>query len=159
MLKPADILSKAAGAMCLTLATAAVFASPLLFSAQTDFMPAAPIDHFKLYGFDKKNGWRSWELEGARAVIGTDGSVKVVDMKLRIFEASERQVVNMTIVSPLAQMPTSRDKIEGKDTIIMTAKGLYLGGTDWSWQPDEHRLFIKHKTHAVIDGEMGPILE
>jgi len=158
MRNTADIIRKAAGASRLAGAAFAFFAT-LCLNAQTDLLPAAPIDHFRLYGFDKENGWRSWQLEGARAEIGTDGSVTVIGMKLQIFEASERQVVNMTIESPIARMPKTRDRIEGDDTLIMTAKGIYLGGQDWTWKPDEHRLFIKQKTHAVIDGEMGPILE
>jgi hypothetical protein len=160
MLKTADIIKGTTGALRLAAALLSVSAAPLCTLAQTtDLLPAAPIDHFRLYGFDKDNGWRSWQLEGARAEIGTDGSAKVIDMRLQIFEASEKQVVNMTIVSPIAQMPKTRDRIEGGDTIIMTAKGVYLSGSDWSWQPDLHRLFIRYKTHTVIEGEVGPILE
>lgn len=139
--------------------TALLCAMALPLCAQTDLLPAAPVDHFRLYGFDEANGWRSWVLEGARADIKPDGSVSITGMKLRIFEANERQNVNLTIESPLARMPRTRDRIEGPDTILLTAKGIYLSGIDWLWKPEEKRLFIKHKTHLVIDGEIGPVLE
>ena len=157
MPRAANIFGKAALSGCVA---AVVLASPASLSAQTtDLLPVAPVDHFKVYGFDKNNGWRNWELEGARAVIGADGSVKVIDMKLRIFEASEKQVVNMTIESPLAGMPTTRDRIEGPDKLLMTAKGILLSGEDWCWRQDEHKLTIKRRTHTVVEGEVGPVLE
>jgi hypothetical protein len=130
-----------------------------VFAQTNDLLPAAPVDHFRLYGFDEKNGWRSWVLEGARADLRPDGSVSITGMKLRIFEANERQNVNLTIESPLARMPRTRDRIEGPDAILLTAKGIYLSGLDWLWKPEEKRLFIKNKTHLVIEGEVGPVLE
>jgi len=36
---------------------------------------------------------------------------------------------------------------------------IYLSGLDWLWKPEEKRLFIKNKTHLVIEGEVGPVLE
>ena len=155
---PADILGMTDCAKSCFAALFLAAAAPLC-AQMTDILPAAPVDHFRLYGFDKVNGWRAWQLEGARANIGTDGSIQVTDMMLRVFEANERQVVNLTIESPLARMPVSRDRIEGRDSILLTAKGVSLGGVDWVWQPEGKRLLIKHKTHVVIEGEIGPVLE
>jgi hypothetical protein len=128
-------------------------------AADDNFLPDAPIDHFRVFGFDKVSGWRSWQLEGAKAEFPADGSVRVSDMRLRIYEASDRQIVNMLIESPMASMPRSKDYIGGPSSIVMNAKGVFLGGENWTWQPEQHRLIIRKHTHAVIDGEVGPILE
>ena len=143
-------------ALLFALATPCGFASQ---TGATDILPSAPVDHFRVYGFDKDTGWRSWQLEGAKAEFPSDGSVKVSDMRLHVYDANDSQTVNMLILSPVASMPKSKDYIGGPGSIVLTAKGVYLGGENWTWQPDGRTLIIRKHTHAVIDGELGPILE
>ena len=142
----------------LALSLAAAFASQGLV-AQTDLLPDAPIEHFRVFGFDKLNGWRTWQIEGSRAEFDKDGTVQVSDMRLRIYEASKAQTINMLIESPIARMTKTHEAIEGPGTIILTAKGIFLGGENWLWNPDKKTLLIRERTHAVIDGGFGSILE
>jgi hypothetical protein len=119
----------------------------------------APVEHFKISGFDKDNGWRNWQLEGSKAVFAADGSVNVTGMRLRVYEPSDRQIVNMLIESPLAVMQKDKQSISGPGSIIMNSKGIFLGGENWTWVPDDRKLTIRTHTHTVIEGEFGPILE
>ena len=132
---------------------------PASLCAQTDLIPDSPVDHFRVFGFDKTTGWRTWQFEGARAEFPSPDLVRVRDMKIRIYEAGEGQKVNLFIESSLALMQKKNQIVEGPETIIVTARGLYLCGENWSWYPDERRLLIRHRTHAVIHGAVGPILE
>jgi len=122
-------------------------------------VPTSPVEHFKIYGFDKENGWRNWQLEGNKAVFSSDGSIDIAGMRLHIFEASDRQTANMLIESPRAVLDKERDSISGPDTIVMNSSGIFLGGENWTWRPDDRKLTIRTHTHAVIQGEIGPVLE
>ncbi|HNX04774.1 MAG TPA: hypothetical protein PKI32_04695 [Opitutales bacterium] len=132
---------------------------PSVALAQTDLIPDSPVDHFRVFGFDKTTGWRTWQLEGAKAEFPNADIVRIRDMKIRLYQAGGEQKVNLFIESSLAVMQRARQNVDGPETIVVTAKGLYLCGENWSWYPDEHRLLIRQKTHAVIHGAIGPILE
>ena len=132
---------------------------PSAFSEDSGLRPDAPIERFRVYGFDDDTGWRAWQIEGSRAEFLTNGSVQVRDMRLRVFEANDAQKVDLSITSPLATMPPARDKVEGPGVIVMEARGFFLGGEGWTWHTKEKTLSIAAKAHTVIDGELGPILE
>ena len=142
--------------LCAALAVAAL---PSVAHAQSAITPGAPVDHFRLYGFDKDNGWRNWQLEGAKAEFAPDGAITITNMRLHIFEPDGTQTVKLFIQSPVANMAKDHSVISGPDTIVLTSKGVYLGGQDWSWYPATKRLVIRNHTHTVIEGEIGPILE
>jgi hypothetical protein len=130
-----------------------------VLAQSTDLVPDSPVDHFRVFGFDKTTGWRTWELDGAKAEFPGLDTVRVSDMKIRLFQAGADQKVNLFIESPLAIMSRAKQTVDGPDMIVVTARGLYLCGKNWSWAPDERRLLIRERTHAVITGAVGPILE
>lgn len=141
------------------IATLTCLLLPAIAPAQMELVPGAPVEHFRIYGFDKANGWRSWQLEGAQAEITQNGSIKVDMLKLRVYESDSSQTVNLTIESPLAVMDRARDLVGGPGTIVVTARGIFLGGENWTWSPTDKTLRIRTKTHAVLDGELCPVLE
>jgi len=130
-----------------------------LFAQTTDLVPDSPVDHFRVFGFDKTTGWRTRELDGDKAEFTGTDTVRVSGLKIRRFQAGAEQKVNLFIESPIALMSRSRQTVEGPDTIVVTARGLYLCGQNWSWSPDNRRLLIRERTHAIITGAVGPILE
>jgi hypothetical protein len=141
-------------------ASVALFAASAFAEKSSDgIAPTAPVDRFRIYGFDKENGWRDWQIEGARAVFVADGAIDVSGIRLRIYEASDRQNVNMTIESPKAVLSKDRESISGPDTIVMNAKGIFLGGENWTWSPENRKLTIRSRAHTVIEGEIGSVLE
>lgn len=121
--------------------------------------PNAPVERFSIYNFDQENGWRTWKLEGRSAVIGQGGAVTLSDVRLRVFEASERQSETLLIESPLATMAAGKGSIGGPSEILVIAEGFLLTGEDWTWQTKERTLLINTKAHAVLEMSLGPLLE
>lgn len=127
--------------------------------ADSELLPDAPVERFRIYGFDNKNGWRTWQIDGDRAEFGRDGYISVTGMTLKVFENNGSQNVDVTIKSPIARIPAAKDRVDGPDSISVDARGVHLEGSNWTYFANERRLTLRQRSRAVIKGDMGTFLE
>ncbi len=146
---------------CLTLLSAALPALPARSGTeeQASLSPDAPVERFNIHAFDPLSGWRTWRLEGERAEFPSPGAVRMRDITFIVFEPEKAQRVMLRIESPVAETASGREQVTGPGEILVTADGFLLAGRDWTWHTGERRLSIRSSAHAVIEGELCPILE
>lgn len=145
-----------------TLATLAAVALPSLAFATdglSELIPDAPLERFRVYGFDDTTGWRIWQLDGSIAEFPQDGSVVVRDLRFRVFKDGGEQEQDILIESPLAVLPAARDRVHGPGGIVALSEDFWLGGEDWTWFVGQRRLIVGRRAQAVIDGTICPVLE
>jgi len=127
--------------------------------ARAQFVPSAPVQDFKLYGFDEETGWRVWQIEGSSgAFVDENAPVQIKNMRLRTYQASDEQAVELRIDSPQALVDPKARTAVGPSELVVRGPTFYVRGEDWSWNGATETLHIKRNAHVTIRGEFGALI-
>jgi hypothetical protein len=122
-------------------------------------LPDAPIENFKLPGFDSETGYRTWELKGSEVSYVDENQVLIQDMVLTSFQGRSGVVVDFKIESPKAAMFLKEGAARGDSPIRVTGDGFVLVGRDWSFENKKKKLVIRKNARVVFEQNLDYIIK
>jgi len=122
-------------------------------------LPDAPIENFKLPGFDPETGYRTWELKGSEVSYVDENQVLIQDMVLTSFQGRSGVVVDFKIESPKASMFLKDGVARGDSPIRVTGDGFVLVGRDWSFENKQKKLVIRKNARVVFEQNLDYIIK
>jgi hypothetical protein len=123
-----------------------------------EMVPNAPVENFRLPMFNEE-GYRSWDLRGAKGIYVDGTHVDVIDMKIRIFSGDESNDVLTEITSPSAAVLLTENKAIGQDTILISSKDYKITGQNWTWDGDNDSFTIEGEVVVTFFEGIGDILK
>ncbi|TVR52558.1 MAG: hypothetical protein EA425_04525 [Puniceicoccaceae bacterium] len=143
-----------------SLATGAVqlLACVLAAALAAQMTPNAPIENFRLPMFNEA-GYRTWDLRGDVGRYLDANRVEVDNMRLRLYSGDEAEMVDTTILSPLAVFFPHETRAAGPGPIEITSLNFQISGTDWEWFGDTQTIRIDEDVRVVFRESVGNILK
>ena len=105
---------------------------PCAFS-QTGIVPVSA-KSFKVSNFDEKSGYRDWEITGDEAKYVSDDKILVDNMRLNIFDGSEKGNIDYEISSKVADVFPRTKSAGGDGMLYAKGQAFNLEGKTWLWQ-------------------------
>jgi len=123
-----------------------------------EMIPNAPVENFRLPMFNEE-GYRSWDLRGAKGIYVDGTHVDVIDMKMRVFSGDEANDVLTEITSPTATVLLTENKAIGRNTILISSKDYNITGQNWTWDGDNDSFTIEGEVVVTFFEGIGDILK
>ncbi|RKX34565.1 MAG: hypothetical protein DRP71_06710 [Verrucomicrobia bacterium] len=123
-----------------------------------EMIPNAPVENFRLPMFNDE-GYRSWDLRGARGIYVDGTHVDVIDMKMRVFSGDEENEVLTEITSPTATVLLMENKAIGRNTILVSNKDYTITGQNWTWEGSNDSFTIEGDVVVTFFEGIGDILK
>lgn len=120
--------------------------------------PNAPVENFRLPMFNEE-GYRSWDLRGAKGIYVDGTQVDVIDMNIRIFTGDEENEVLTEITSPTATVLLAENKAIGRNTILISSKDYSISGQNWTWDGNHDSFTIEGDVVVTFFEGIGDILK
>jgi hypothetical protein len=123
-----------------------------------EMIPNAPVENFRLPMFNEE-GYRSWDLRGAKGTYVDGTHVDVIDMKMRVFSGDEENEVLTEIVSPTATVLIAENKAIGRNTILISNQDYRITGQNWTWEGNTDSFIIEGDVVVTFFEGIGDILK
>lgn len=123
-----------------------------------EMTPNAPVENFRLPMFNDE-GYRSWDLRGAKGIYVDGTHVDVIDMKMRVFSGDENNEVLTEITSPTATVLLTENKAIGRNTILISNKDYSITGQNWTWEGSNDSFTIEGDVVVTFFEGIGDILK
>jgi hypothetical protein len=120
--------------------------------------PNAPVENFRLPMFNEE-GYRSWDLRGAKGIYVDGTHVDVIDMNIRVFTGDEENEVLTEITSPTAAVLLTENKAIGRNTILISSKDYSITGQNWTWDGNNDSFTIEGDVVVTFFEGIGDILK
>jgi hypothetical protein len=110
-----------------------------------------PVDDFVMPIFDD-DGHRMWEARGESAVLGTDESLHVTDMRLSCFTGSNGTTEAFFAVSDAATIIPGTHKALGESKIEIFGENFCASADAWEFFGDSKKIVAKNNVRVLLDG-------
>ncbi|MBC2596344.1 hypothetical protein H5P28_18915 [Ruficoccus amylovorans] len=130
--------------------------------ARDDAMrPDAPINKFRLPGFDDATGNRTWLLSGDEAIVKNPEEIEVTAMVLKTYGADDPVTAQTTIQSPLAIIYPKEGIAWGTGLITIHDRhdAYSIVGENWAWHNKEHKITINQDARVTFRESLGSIID
>ena len=123
-----------------------------------EMIPNAPVENFRIPMFNEE-GYRSWDLRGAKGTYVDGTHVDVIDMKMRVFSGDEENKLLTEITSPTATVLIAENKAIGRNTILISNKDYRITGQHWTWDGNNDSFAIEGDVVVTFFEGIGDILK
>jgi len=144
--------------ICLGLAIVAMVLIPLHSILLAQMIPNAPVENFRLPMFNAE-GYRTWELRGAKGIYRDGDHVDLVAMEIQLFTGDASGEVQTEITSPDATVLIAENKAVGHNGILITNRDFKITGQNWTWHGNEDRVSIETNVEVTFFEGIGDILK
>ncbi|MBR4598310.1 MAG: hypothetical protein IKO42_07950, partial [Opitutales bacterium] len=89
------------------------------------------VANFELPSFDKKTGFKEWELFGKKAKYFNERKIDVFDMKLDMFDGKKSAEKKATFTTDFAEVSALAKTAKSKSPLTVSGEGFKLVGDEW----------------------------
>lgn len=132
----------------------------LQVDAAETMQPKAPIQNFRIPRF-AESGYTQWVLRGERGLYKNAEEVAVEGMELRIYSGDARKLVELSMVSPQAEILIEENRAFSEEPIHITGGNFTLNGVGWNWLGEEKSIRVQSRAQVVFaqgsGASLGPL--
>ena len=143
----------------LTLLCAAIIAAPCTYAQKSMRMTPGDVKNFSLPSFEKKTGFKEWEIFGSSANYVSDEQVFVKDMRLELFNGKEDLQKTAEFKSDTAEFSISETRAKSADTLFVSGDSFKLQGDNWLWSGAKRFVNLNENVSVEFTAERDGNLE
>lgn len=125
----------------------------------TSKMIPGDVSNFELTGFDKKSGFKEWELFGKKAKYFNAQKIDVFDMTLDMFDGKKTAEKKATFTTDFAEVSAPAKTARGKTPLTVSGKGFTLMGDEWLWDGDNKFVEMFKSVKINFQSEKDEIID
>lgn len=139
----------------------ALFAQIIFAQDTIDSSKMIPGDvaNFELPSFDKKSGYKEWELFGKKAKYFNENKIDVFDMKLDMFDGKKTALKMATFITDFAEVSAVEKTAKSTSTLTVTGEGFVLLGDDWLWNGDKRFVELYKSVEVNFESQKEEIID
>lgn len=130
-----------------------IITSTILFSQSNMRMTPSTVKSFELPSFDEKTGFTEWEFFGKNAKYLDENNVLVEDMKLELFDGSEKKIKKATFTSDLMNLSPSTSIANGKDKIFVQGENFKIVSQNWLWESKSKKMLLSKDVDIKFEND------
>lgn len=128
-------------------------------NAESSKMIPGDVANFELPSFDKKSGYKEWELFGKKAKYFNENKIDVFDMKLDMFDGKKTALKMATFTTDYAEVSATEKTAKSESELTVKGDGFVLVGDDWLWNGDKRFVELYKSVKVNFESQKDEIID